>query len=124
MAHNETGEDDLTMAHVRPARPRLLPGPLRTCDAPPSLGDPDRERRPDVRGAPRGLSGPPVQAIRRGAPRHPCRFRVHTAVVPVGRLVRHPRCPLCGETLAYRIEADRARYLHADDPRFTFTIVP
>lgn len=53
-----------------------------------------------------------------------CRYRVPTDVVPEGRRVRHPRCPLCGERLAYRADADQALYLHVDDPRFRVTVLP
>jgi hypothetical protein len=53
-----------------------------------------------------------------------CRYRDVTKVVPEGRLVRHPRCPLCGERLAYRTVGDRALYLHVGDAQFRVTAVP
>ena len=52
-----------------------------------------------------------------------CRYRVATAIVPAGRLVRHPRCPQCGDRLAYRELEDTALYLHAHDPRFRLALV-
>lgn len=57
-------------------------------------------------------------------PVHPARRdRVPTAVVPVGRLVRHPRCPQCGDRLAYRELDGVAMHLHADDPRFCLAVL-
>ena len=52
-----------------------------------------------------------------------CRYRVATAVVPAGRLVRHPRCPQCGDRLAYRELEGAALRLHAHDPRFRLAVV-
>ena len=55
--------------------------------------------------------------------RSACRFRAGATVVPEGRLVRHPRCPRCGERLAYRVDGTSARHLHAHDPQFLLTLV-
>lgn len=52
-----------------------------------------------------------------------CRYRVPTAVVPAGQLVRHPRCPECGDRLAYRELEGAALHLHAHDPRYCFAVV-
>ena len=53
----------------------------------------------------------------------PCRYRAATAVVPAGRLVRHPRCPQCRERLAYRELDGAALRLHVHDPRFRLAVV-
>lgn len=52
-----------------------------------------------------------------------CRYRVTTAVVPAGRLIRHPRCPWCGHRLAYRELDGAALRLHTHDPRFRLALV-
>ena len=52
-----------------------------------------------------------------------CRFRVATPVVPDGHRVRHPRCPKCGQPLAYRADGANAWHLHVDDARFRLRAV-
>lgn len=61
------------------------------------------------------------EPVRRNRPA--CRFREATKAVPEGHLVRHPRCPLCGERLAYRVDGEQAWRLHVHDPRFRLSPV-
>ena len=58
------------------------------------------------------------QQTRRG-----CRYRVRTKLVPIGSVVRHPPCPLCGQRLGYVARDGEATYLHIEDPHFRVAIL-
>jgi len=108
------------------ARPlRSLPDLRCECPILPNPREANRVRTLDATGQGCSWCGLPLPSTER--PRHvrlACRYRLATNVVPDGHLVHHPRCPLCGERLAYRADGDRARYLHVDDPLYRVTAVP
>ena len=66
---------------------------------------------------------PPGERSRPPAVRRACRYRKASDRVPAGSLVRHPRCPRCGERLGYRETAVGALFLHVDDPAFRLSVV-
>jgi hypothetical protein len=106
-----------------PVRLRPLEDEKCACQVQPAQRDAGHARAPGANGRLCDSCGLPRCSGERLAGRSACRFRVATKVVPEGSLVRHPRCPRCGERLAYRGDRDRARFLHAHDPQFRLTVV-